>query len=102
MIDSGWTKIEVINENDINTFIYILKNNNGSIAILNSGSDSKKIIDKFSLFLKKHPDINKIYTAIRPEKKNPFLYKWTINAISPTDDDKTETIKIRRGRLVKD
>ena len=47
--------------------IFALKSPTGEVAILNSGSDRKDIIDEFGTFLSQHEEVLRIFTAIRPQ-----------------------------------
>ena len=80
LINSGWKLINSHNPTDWNTAIFVLKQE-AQIAVLNSGSDKKFIIEKFRDFLSGYTDVSEVYTAIRPRKNNPRLHKWMRDAL---------------------
>ena len=59
--------IDAQKETDYNQAIFALKSPTGEVAILNSGSDRKDIIDEFGTFLSQHEEVLRIFTAIRPQ-----------------------------------
>lgn len=88
LISSGWELIKPHNSpdrdtdaSDWNTAIFVLKRES-QIAVLNSGSDTKLIIEKFRDFLSGYTNVSEVYTAIRPRKKNPRLHKWMKDALN--------------------
>lgn len=88
-------EIDIKNIDDINTVIYILKNNfTGKIIILNSGSDTYNIIQEFKTILAEPLYSSaEIYTAIR-SKQNPRLHDRMINALSITSEDEVKIIPL--------
>lgn len=91
LISSGWELIKSHNPTDWDTAIFVLKRKS-QIAVLNSGSDTKLIIEKFRDFISGYTDVSEVYTAIRPRKKNPRLHKWMKEALDVLGT--TEEIKV--------
>ena len=92
-LKTNHTIIGIVNKDNWNTVIYILRNNSNEIIILNSGSDSHEIINGFEKIINKYP-AHVIYTAIRPQNVNPRLYKWMIDILNITEEDNVEVIKL--------
>lgn len=78
--NSGWELVKSENPTDWNTAIFVFKREL-KIVVLNSGSDTKYIIENFGRFLLECKDVSEVYTAIRPQKKNPRLHKWMKDAL---------------------
>lgn len=78
--ESGWELVKFENEDVWDTAIFVFKRES-QIVVLNSGSDTKKIIKNFSRFLLECESVSEVYTAIRPRKKNPRLHKWMKDAL---------------------
>ncbi|WP_311140037.1 hypothetical protein [Lancefieldella parvula] len=96
MLFEGWEQIDAEKEEDYNQAIFALKSPTGEVAILNSGSDSKDIIDEFGTFLAKHKEATQIFTAIRPQDINPCLHKRMkeVLSIQDQDDENVERIEL--------
>lgn len=80
LMKSGWEREKFENEGVWDTAIFVLKRES-QIVVLNSGSDTKEIIENFSRFILGYENISEVYTAIRPQKKNPRLHKWMKDAL---------------------
>lgn len=95
MFSEGWKQIDAKKEADYNQAIFALKSPTGEVAILNSGSDRKDIIDEFGTFLSQHEEVLRIFTAIRPQSINPHLYKrMRTDVLNIQDDDIEERIEL--------
>lgn len=98
MLSEEWVKIDAEKETDYNQAIFALKSPTGEVAILNSGSDSKDIIDEFGTFLAKHKEATQIFTAIRPQdtKQNTDLHNKMLEVLSiqDQDDENVERIEL--------
>ena len=96
MLSEGWKQIDTEKETDYNQAIFALKSPTGEVAILNSGSDRKDIIDEFRTFLAKHKEATQIFTAIRPQDINPCLHKRMkeVLSIQDQDDDNVKRIEL--------
>ena len=94
MLSEGWRQIDSVNEKDRNTAIFALKSPTDEVAVLNSGSDQKKIIKKFGTFLAQHKETSRIFTAIRPKNINPRLHSWMITELNIQKDDIIERIEL--------
>ena len=96
MLSEGWEQIDAQKETDYNQAIFALKSPAGEVAILNSGSDSKDIIDEFGTFLAQHEEASRIFTAIRPQntKQNTDLHDRMLEVLSIQDDDIIERIEL--------
>ena len=70
--NSGWELVKSENPTDWNTAIFVFKREL-KIVVLNSGSDTKYIIENFGRFLLECKDVSEVYTAIRPQKKEPSI-----------------------------
>ncbi|WP_175629660.1 hypothetical protein [Bacteroides acidifaciens] len=94
-IESEVEVIEIVNEGDWNTEIYIVRNKKSNdIIILNSGSDMRCIISSFGAVLSKYPTVSSIFTAIRPYNKNPKLHIWMKLELNITEQDEVTTIDL--------
>lgn len=80
LINSGWEPVKSENATVWDTAIFVLKRES-QIIVLNSGSDTKFIIENFGGFLLECENVSEVYTAIRPQKKNPRLHKWMKDAL---------------------
>jgi hypothetical protein len=80
LIESGWEPVKSENATVRDIAIFVLKRES-QIVVLNSGSDTKEIIKNFSRFLLDCEDVSEVYTAIRPQEKNPRLHKWMKDAL---------------------
>lgn len=86
--------IEIINGDDWNTVIFIVKDKiSNEVTILNSGSDTRYIIRQFGTILRKYPTAS-IFTAIRPYDKNPRLHQWMMDELHITQNDEVITIDL--------
>ena len=90
----GWEEIEAINEKDRNTAIFVLKSSKGEIAILNSGSDTREIIENFGRVLNRYKEALHIFTAIRPIDINSSLHKWMITELNIQEDDVVNRVEL--------
>lgn len=88
----GWILMETYNESDWNTVIYVFKNPQDCFVILNSGSDTKEVINNLATTLKQYNNITEIYTAIRPYNVNPHLHNWMKSALAISTNDTVKTI----------
>lgn len=102
-LERSTTTIQIINEKDPDTIIYILRDiKSGEIIILNSGSNAKKVINNFGKIIKNYPDISVIYTTIRPpkpistDKKDNELHHLMINTLNIKDTDSIKTYNIKK------
>ena len=94
MLSKGWEKIDAFNEEDYNTTIFVLKSSTGEVAILNSGSDMRCIIEGFGEGLALHKEALHIFTAIRPSNINPYLYAWMMKVLNIQHDDNIKRIEL--------
>lgn len=79
--ESGLTLVETKNQGYWNTEIFIFEDSEGGTIVLNSGSDTRTIINGFRDALHEFSNIKEIYTAIRPKDTNPHLHQWMIEAL---------------------
>lgn len=96
MLSEGWKQIAAEKETDYNQAIFALKSPTGEVAVLNSGSDQKKIIKEFGTFLAQHKETSRIFTAIRPQntEHNTDLHNRMLEVLSIQDDDIVERIEL--------
>lgn len=92
LINSGWVIIDSKNSTDWDTAIIVLEKES-QVIVINSGSDAQSIIENFREVLSKYKDVvAEVYTAIRPQEKNPKLHKWMKDALEVLGSTEEVTI----------